>query len=78
MPMTEFRWKGFLMGAVVVEKHRQIHLWAPTAHGNLQSDNSLCSQLSWRRDVVDGGVTTGWPDCNGCIQEGFKRMVKVA
>jgi len=74
--MTEFRWKGFLMGAVVVRHqegtHLAIHLWTPT------DSASLCRTQSWQRDVVDKDVATGWPDCNDCVNEAFRRVAKAA
>ena len=74
--MGDFRWKGYLMGAVLVRHergtHYAIHLWTPT------NDASLCGRLRWSRDVVDKDVATGWPDCNDCAQEAFRRIVTAA
>ena len=72
--MSEYRWKGQIMGAVKVSheggSHAQIHLWG---HPDTQ-DTSLCGKLSWRRDVQEAAAT-GWPDCNDCIYEAYRRMV---
>ena len=67
--MSDFRWKGYLMGAVVVDDHRAIHLWAGPSGG------SLCGRYGWAHQVVDRNVVTGWPDCNDCVNEAFKRLV---
>ena len=65
----EFRWRGYAMGGVRVDSHIQIHLWTPT------NDRSLCEKMLWSRDAVDKDVATGWPDCGGCVNEAFRRIV---
>ena len=73
--MSEFRWKGYLMGAVVVDDHRAIHLWSPGVATGSNQTASLCGRMQWFRDAIDKHVATGWPDCNDCVNEAFKRLV---
>lgn len=57
------------MGAVQLKIDlRQIHLWTPT------NNDSLCGRFRWSRDAMDRDVATGWPDCDDCIQQAFKRL----
>jgi hypothetical protein len=48
-------------------KHRPIHLWRES------EGSSLCGLYEWA-SVVDGDVTTGWPDCSACIYEAQGRQ----